>query len=175
MPRYRLPRRQVLASLGAAPAVSLWSARAPAITLSRDATPAVQSQWVLDIVMDLRLATPVTATHGRALVLGGRASGPLLQGQVLPGSVEWSVDAERGVLLWAARYDLAAGATRIHVTDRATMPATAQDYWSAAFATTPELESISGPAVLTDALHLGRMDASALAAGRLRLNIHRVL
>lgn len=176
MPRHRLPRRQVLASLGAAPVASWCAARTPAITPSHTAgAPAVDSEWMLDVVLDVRLATPADAMHGRAFVLGGRASGPLLQGQVLPGSVEWSVDAERGVLLWSARFDLVAGAAHIQVADRATLSVAVADYWSAPFASSPELQSVSGPGVVPDGLYLGRMDASALGAGRLRMNLHRVL
>jgi len=176
MPRYRLPRRQVLASLGAAPVVSLLSTRADAVMASNDgAAPAIESQWVLDIVLDLRLTTPATAARGSALILGGRAAGPLLDGVVLPGSVEWSLDAERAVLRWTAHYDLQAGATRVHVTDRAAVLTSAAGCWNTPFPTAPELQWISGPVALGNALHLGRMDASDIDAGRLRMNVHRVL
>jgi hypothetical protein len=177
MPRYRLPRRQVLASLGAAPVASIFPPGVHAGVAPRDAAagPAVDSQWLLDIVLNVRLAAPVTATRGTAFILGGRASGPLLDGMVLPGNLEWSVDEERGTLRWAAHYDLESQTMRVHVADRATLQVPAVNYWSAPFSTTPDLDPISGPAALRNALHLGRMDASELGAGRLRMNLHRVL
>jgi hypothetical protein len=167
----------VLASLGAAPVISILSPSAQAIvSLPHDAeVPGVESEWILDIVFSVRPAVPATAARGSAFILGGRARGPLLDGMVLPGSLEWSVDAERGMLRWAAHFDLEAGATRIHVVDRATLVASAANYWSAPFSTTPDLEPVSGPVAVRNALHLGRMDASELSAGRLRMNVHRVL
>jgi hypothetical protein len=176
MPRYRLPRRQVLASLGIAPVISLLSSRAKAVMAPTDvAVPAIESQWILDIVLDLRLMTPATAVRGHALILGGRAAGPLLDGAVLPGNLEWSLDAGRGVLRWTAQYELEAGATRVHVADRATVLTSAAGCWNTPFPTAPELQLISGPVALRNALHLGRMDASDIGAGRLRMNVHRVL
>jgi hypothetical protein len=177
MPRYRLPRRQVLAALGAAPVVSILSSRAEAAAGRRHvaAVPEVQSEWILHVALNVRLATPISAAQGRAYILGGRATGPLLDGMVLPGNLEWSVDAERGALKWAAHYDLEAGVTRIHIADRATVPVPSQDYWRLPFSTTPDLEPVNGPSILRHALHLGRMDASQLGAGRLRMNVHRIL
>jgi hypothetical protein len=64
---------------------------------------------------------------------------------------------------------------RVHVADRATLQVPAANYWSAPFSTTPDLDPISGPAGLGNALHLGRMDAREFGAGRLRMNLHRVL
>lgn len=177
MPRYRLPRRQVLASLGAAPVISILSARAESGTRRDDVAvvPEVKSEWILDVALDVRLAAPVTAMRGSAHILGGRAIGPLLDGMVLPGNLEWSVDTERGALKWAAHYDLESAALRIHVADRATVLVSSEDYWKQPFSTTPDLEPVIGPPGLRNALHLGRMDASELGAGRLRMNVHRVL
>jgi hypothetical protein len=178
MPRYRLARRQVLTSLGAAPILSILSPRAQAIAPPRDTAevPGVESEWILDITLHLRLATPATAAQGRAIILGGKATGPLLRGAVLPGSLEWSLDAERGVLRLAAHYDLEADSgLRIHVADRAAVAVSAAGCWNVPFTTTPDLELISGPAVHRNALYLGRMDASDIDAGKLRLNVHRVL
>lgn len=175
MPRHRLPRRHVLASLAAAP-VSIFPSGTQAHVAPRDAAvPVVETQWLLDIVLSVRLAAPVSAARGSAFILGGRASGPLLDGMVLPGNLEWSVDDERGTLRWMAQYDLDAEAMRIHVADRAWLPVPAASFWSTPFSTSPDLEAINAPTALRSALHLGRVDASGLAAGRLRMNIHRVL
>lgn len=143
-----------------------------------DDTPAVQSQWMLDIVLQLRLAAPASAITGTAIILGGEARGPLMNGTVLPGTLQWSLESARGVLSLSARYDLQAdNGLRIHVADRATMPVTAASgHWDTPFSTAPDLQQISGPATaFPEALYLGRMDASQLDAGKLSLNVHRVL
>src|SRR6185369_14084651 len=121
MPRYQLPRRQVLASFGAAPVVSLLSSHARAVMAPiSDDTPAVRSEWMLDIALRLRLAAPVTALTGNAIILGGEARGPLLNGEVLPGVLEWSQEPARGALRLSAHYDLQdANGLRIHVADSA--------------------------------------------------------
>jgi hypothetical protein len=179
MPQYRLPRRQVLASLGAAPVVSLLSSHAQAVMLPLpDDMPAVQSRWMLDIVLRLRLTARASAKIGSAIILGGVASGPLMNGEVLPGALEWSHDPARGVLRLSAHYDLQDdNGLRIHVSDRATVAVkAASGQWDAPFSTSPDLQLVSGPATACpDALYLGRLDARQLDAGRLRLNVHRVV
>jgi hypothetical protein len=158
--------------------ISLLPPRAQAIMAPRDAAevPAVQSEWILDIALRLRLVVPSGAVQGSAIILGGNATGPLLDGVVLPGSLEWSVDAARGVLRVAAHYDLQAGnGQRLHVADRATVEVSAAERWNRPFCTTPDLELISGPAIHRNTLYLGRMDATEIDAGRMRLNVHRIL
>src|SRR5205085_2496553 len=114
---------------------------------------------------------------GSAIILGGEARGPLMHGAVLPGTLEWSLEPAHGVLRVTARYDLQDdNGLRIHVADRASAPLTASGHWDAPFSTAPDLQQISGPATaFPAALYLGRMDARQLDAGKLRLNVHRVL
>ncbi len=133
---------------------------------------------MLDIALQLRLGASATALAGSAIILGGDARGPLMNGEVLPGTLEWSLDAARGVLRLSARYDLQDGnGLRIHVADRTMLAVTAASgHWSVPFSTAPDLQLISGPAMACpDALYLGRLDARELDAGKLRLNVHRVL
>jgi hypothetical protein len=94
---------------------------------------------VLTAVLQLRLATPMDATVGSALILGGEARGRLA-GVVQPGSIEWTRDPVRGVLQLSARFELQArDGLRVHVADRATVAASGAACWDAPFSTTPEL------------------------------------
>ena len=127
-------------------------------------------------MLNVSLATPADATVGSAIILGGEAQGELA-GAVQPGSLEWTRDPVRGVLQLAARFELQARAgLRIHVADRATVVTPSTGCWAAPFATTPELTVVDGsPAACPEAVYLGRMDASQIHAGQLRLTVHRVL
>ena len=180
MPRNQLPRRQVLASLGAAPVISLLSSRAQAVMAphSMDDVPAVQSEWMLHITLRLRLAAPATAMAGSAIIVGGEARGPLLHGEVLPGSLEWMHEPAQGVLRLSARYDLQdEQGLRIHVADRAVVAVqAASGHWNSPISTSPDLQWIHGSSTaIPAALYLGRLDASQLDAGTLKMNIHRVV
>jgi hypothetical protein len=130
---------------------------------------------VLSAVLRVSLATPADATVGSATILGGDAHGELA-GIVQPGSLEWTRDPVRGVLQLATRFELQARAgLRIHVADRATV-VSPTECWAAPFATTPELTVVDGSSAdCREAVYLGRMDASQLHAGQLRLTVHRVL
>jgi hypothetical protein len=180
MPQTRLSRRGVLASLGATPVASVIAGPDPRgdITPSAAHTPDVspQTRAVLVATLRLDLATPVDATVGSATIVGGEARGELA-GAVQPGSLEWTRDPVRGVLQLAARFEVQARAgLRIHVADRATVVTPTTGCWAAPFPTTPELTVVDGsPAACPDAVYLGRMDASQLHAGELRLTVHRVL
>ena len=180
MPRSRFSRRQVLASLSAAPVASVISKPAGADPAAQhrdeDGAPLPRTEAVLTAVLQLRLATPMDATVGSALILGGEARGRLA-GVVQPGSIEWTRDPVRGVLQLSARFELQArDGLRVHVADRATVAASGAACWDAPFSTTPELTVVDGsPASCPESVYLGRMDARQLPAGQLRLTVHRVL
>jgi hypothetical protein len=170
MPRSRLSRRSVLASLGVTPVVSALAGASPS---AGDAVP--QTESVLSAVLNVSLVTPADATVGSAIILGGVAQGELA-GAVQPGSLEWTRDPVRGVLQLAMRFELQARpGLRIHVADRATV-VTPTECWAIPFATTPELTVVDGAsAACREAVYLGRMDASQIQSGQLRLTVHRVL
>lgn len=180
MPRSRFSRRSVLASLGAAPVASVLADSPVAGSSTRRRTAisgdAPSTEPVLSARLELSLATPADAMIGSAIILGGEARGELA-GAVQPGSLEWTRDPARGVLQLAARFELQARAgLRIHVADRATVQTPETGCWEAPFSTTPELTVVDGsPAACREAVYVGRMDASQLHAGHLRLTVHRVL
>lgn len=179
MPRSRFSRRRVLASLGATPVVSALAIASSAGEAARQSdSPGhtePQTEPVLTALLNVSLATSADATVGSAIILGGEAQGELA-GTVQPGSLEWTRDPVRGVLQLAARFELQASAgLRIHVADRATV-VTSSERWAAPFATTPELTVVHGSTcACREAVYLGRMDASQIHAGQLRLTVHRVL
>lgn len=180
MTRSSVSRRRVLASLSATPVVSALAHGARAGD-SRATEAAIdgthpQTEPVLSAVLRVTLATPPDATVGSATITGGESLG-LLAGSVQPGSLEWTRDPVRGVLQLAARFDLSAKAgLRIHVADRATVVTPVTGCWEAPFPTTPELTVVDGPSsACRDGVYLGRMDASQLHAGELRLTVHRIL
>jgi hypothetical protein len=180
MPRSRISRRRVLASLGAAPIATVLTQPARALALaplSDDADNNIpQTLSVLDATLRVTLSTPVDATVGSAIIHGGEADGTFA-GEVMPGSLTWTRDPVRGVMQLEARFDLQARAgLRIHVADSATVVTPSTGCWEAPFSTTPELTVVDGAsAACPEAVYLGRMDARQIHAGQLRLTVHRVL
>jgi hypothetical protein len=172
-------RRSVLVSLGAAPLASrvVAAGSAPDSTGHSEAPDAApRTRHVFTALLRISLAGRADASVGSAIILGGEARGELA-GVVQPGSLEWTRDPVHGVLQLATRFEMQSRAgTRIHVADRATVISTSASCWEAAFATTPELTVVDGPSeACREAVYLGRMDASQIGAGELRLSVHRVL
>ena len=145
------------------------------------ASPAITTEPLATLALDVRLSTPVNAPIGSAIIAGGAATGARLSGAVLPGSLEWSRDATRGVTQLTLRYGvLTEAGDRLQVTDRASFPSAAGPAWAEPITTSTELESMAEPlagaaGILAAGLTIGRLDATALDAGSLRLDLHRVL
>lgn len=124
--------------------------------------------------MRVSLAAPADATVGSAIIHGGEAHGGIA-GSVMPGSLEWTRDPVRGVLQLAARFELQASGLRLHVANRVTAHVPA-GCWEHPFPTMPELVVVDGSAAACpESVYVGRMDASQIQAGVLRLTVHRVL
>jgi hypothetical protein len=138
---------------------------------------AVSAEWVLAVELALHLDAPADSPSGSATILGGTAAGPMLNGIVQPGRLEWKRDAGHGVLSLAAHYDLQAkDGLRIHVADRATVVAPTQGCWETPISTMPELEVVCGAAAACPrGLYVGRMDTKHFGVGKLRVNLHRIL
>jgi hypothetical protein len=148
------------------------------------AGPVVRSEPLATLTLQLQLAAPEGAACGNAAIVGGQAAGTLA-GTVLPGILEWSRDTERGTAHLALRYGLqTADGHRLQVIDRASFPCTGESAWSSPISTSTELEAMADPmadvlqepaAALVPGITVGRLDASALGTGRLRLELHRVI
>lgn len=145
------------------------------------ASSAIRTEPLATLTLQVQLATPVHAPIGSAIIAGGAAAGSDLAGTVLPGSLEWSRDAARGITQLTLRYGvLTAAGDRLQVVDRASFPSAAGPSWATPITTATELESMADPLAgslggLATGLTIGRLDATALDAGRLRLDLHRVL
>lgn len=179
LPRTRVSRRRVLASLGTAPVASMLAPAAgagEARPAEAHSPEAPKAEPVLTATLDVHLSTPANSTVGSAVIRGGTAAGELA-GAVIPGSLSWTRDPVRGVLQLDSRFELqASGGLRIHVADRATVAAPTTGCWEAPFITTPELTVVDGSSAdRREAVYVGRMDASQIESGRVRLTVHRVL
>ena len=144
----------------------------------------VRTEPLSSLTLRLQLAVPETAAAGSAIIIGGLASGGIC-GPVLPGSLEWSRDDSRGVARLALRYGVQTpDGHRLQLIDRASFPCEVQSAWREPIATTTELETADDPVAdasriamsgLLPGITIGRLDASALGAGVLRLELHRVI
>lgn len=174
----------MLASLGAAPMASVMPA-AHALSVDQGiAGLVVRSEPLSTLTLQLDLVTPAGAATGSATVVGGEAEGHLA-GTVLPGILEWSRDRASGVGQLSLRYGLqTVEGHRLQVLDRGSFSCTGTSDWASPISTSTELEAMADP--LTDVLQdpaagmvpgitIGRLDASALGAGRLRLELHRII
>jgi len=141
------------------------------------ADAAIRSELLASLTLQLRLATPLTAAAGSAIIEGGEARGPAFTGTVLPGSLEWSRDPLRGVTQVTARYGVhTQGGHRLQLVDRASVQAGDTFAWDRPITTSTELEATPDPlAAAARGLMIGKLDASRMDVGVLRLDLHRVL
>ena len=144
------------------------------------ASPDISTEPLATLSLDVHPGTPVNASAGSAIIAGGAVRGARLQGAVLPGSLEWSSDLTRGVTQLTLHYGvLTEAGDRLQVTDRASFPSGSGSGWARPITTFTEMEAMADPlAALADistGLTIGRLDASGLGAGSLRLELHRVL
>lgn len=112
-----------------------------------------------------------------APVEGGQVTGALLEGEVLPGRVEWRVSGDGGALEITARFAVRrADGTCVQVQDHAVHPeASSPADVAGGICTSPELVE-AGDGV-PPALHLlvGRLDASGFGAGQVALRVFRIV
>lgn len=151
-------------------------------SIQESAASAIRTEPLTTLTLKVRPAAPADAASGSAIIEGGEAAGAGLAGTVLPGVLEWSGDAARGVTHLTLRYGVQIeDGRRLQVIDRASFASTAGT-WALPITTTTELESMADP--LAEAAHgmdaglaglvIGRLDARALGSGALRLELHRV-
>jgi hypothetical protein len=137
----------------------------------------VRTEWVLTVILRLQLAAALEALQGSGLILGGEASGPLMQGPVQPGTFDWSHDPARRALQVTACFDVQGidgGCLRI--SDRAMVYGLRLAQCGQTISTVPHIELLGGDARNSaPALYVGRMDARELGAGKLRMDAHRIL
>lgn len=137
---------------------------------------AIRTELLAALSLQLRLAAPLDAAVGSAIIEGGQARGTAFAGQVLPGSLEWSQDS-RGLTQLVVRYGVQTqGGQRIQLVDRASFPTAQGAVWNQQIISTTEMEASPDPlAAAARGVLIGRLDASAMGAGVLRLDLHRII
>jgi hypothetical protein len=100
-----------------------------------------------------------------------------MQGQVQPGTFEWSHDPARRALQLAACFDVQGiDGSRLRVSDRVSVDGMRLARCGQTISTVPHIELLGGDARdRAPALYVGRMDARELGAGKLRMDAHRIL
>lgn len=110
-----------------------------------------------------------------ASIHGGEITGPLLNGKVQGGRVQWHVDAALGqVEITACFAVLRADGVLLEVRDCARYPADSLPAATGPIATAPVLMETAGELPATPALLVGRLDASQFAKGVVLLHAFEV-
>jgi hypothetical protein len=172
MEQTRFSRRTVLGSVGAA-------SIAPTLPGDDDecARVAVHTEpaftGTILVGPQLRGTSP---THFSAAILGGEVSGPLLQGQVLPGRIEWTIDAGSQTMQLSASYAVrCADGLLVQVRDRSVHGGAAAPAAGKGLRTAPELHTDGEHGGLAGSLLVGVLDASGFSAGQVMLRVFRVV
>jgi hypothetical protein len=148
------------------------------IGFSAESAPqaAIRTELLAALSLQLRLAAPLDAAVGSAIIEGGQARGRAFAGEILPGSLEWSRDSQ-GLTQLVVRYGVQTHAGhRIQLVDRAKFSTAEGAMWNQQITSTTEMEASPDPlAAAARGVLIGRLDASAIGAGVLRLDLHRVI
>jgi len=162
----RISRRSMLGSAGAASLMPVLgqsaNAAPPAAAIAPpDARPAFDAR--------LQVGSPMAhAGGGRwAAITGGSIEGRVVSGEVTGGRIEWQ--DQQGACMVTARFDvLRSDGTRVEVCERGRCAAMAGRFPASA----EVLDAIGSAA--TAALLVGRVDATRLAAGAVRVQAFEV-
>jgi len=147
------------------------------ITAQPAADAAIRTIPAASMMLQLRLLTPLSAASGSAIIEGGVARGTAFAGAVLPGSLEWSRDPSRDLTQLTIRYGVhTQDGHHVQLVDRASFHAGDAGTWVRPITTATAMEAAPDPLAASAAgLMIGRLDATQMGAGVLRLDLHRVL
>jgi hypothetical protein len=174
MSKLRITRRAVLGSVGA----SLSSTLAAPAAASLAPVPAQgslqlpQARRAFAAQLEVGQSTPAsgTSTHRWAVILGGAIDGPRLRGEVQGGRFDWRQDPGGQSVEVTATFIVRRDDGRlIEVRDRGVYPAAGAATATAAICTSPELVEPGGEVPVSPAVLVGRLDASQLDLGVVRL------
>ncbi len=111
-----------------------------------------------------------------AAILGGEITGPLLQGAVQTGRIEWTVDAASQTVQIAAHYSvLRRDGVLVQVRDRSIHPQAIKPANSAGLRTAPEIIVEGEHQDVASPLLVGVLDASGFSTGQVMLRAFRIV
>lgn len=172
-----ITRRSLLGTAGAASLTPVLLKDADACTGQQLAPAVPNAARAFTARLGVGTASRVGAQPGlhHASIRGGEITGPLLNGKVQGGRVQWHVDAARGQVEITARFAvLRADGMLLEVRDSARYPATSLPAVTGPIASAPVLMETAGELPATPALLVGRLDASQFANGVVLLHAFEV-
>jgi hypothetical protein len=175
MSRMQLSRRSLLGSVGAATV-------APALpAATRDLAEAVAGLPRTVPAFEARLRTgpqlrsSLSQAQFSAAILGGELAGPLLQGVVQSGRIEWTIDSASRALHITAHYAvLRHDGVLVQIKDHGIHPQAMKPADSTRLRTSPEI-SVDGEPHMAASLLVGLLDASGFSSGEVTLRAFRVV
>ncbi len=176
----RVTRRSVLGSVGAVSVSSSLTAQAVGADAGAflSATAPPRTAPAFDAVLKVGRAqrSAAGATLASAPILGGEIAGPLLSGEVLPGLVEWRIDAPSQSMEVCARFSVRReDGVMVEVRDRAVIPAATAPAAAAGLCTAPELLDAASEMPASPELLVGRLDATRFGSGVVVLRAFRIV
>jgi hypothetical protein len=174
MPKLRITRRAVLGSVGATLSSTLAAPAgahlAPMPAQGSLALPQARPAFAALLEVGESMQAPGTSTQRWVTILGGAIDGPRLRGVVQGGRFDWRQDAAGESVEVTATFIVRRDDGRlIEVRDRGFYPAASAAAASAAICTSPELVEPAGEGPVAAAVLVGRLDASQLDRGMVRL------
>lgn len=174
MPKLRITRRAVLGSVGASLSSTLaapaGASLAPVPAQGNHELPQARRAFAAQLEVAKSTQASGTGTQRWAIILGGAIDGPRLRGVVQGGRFDWRQDqAGESVEVTATFIVRRDDGRLIEVRDRGVYPAASAATASAAICTSPELVEPDGEVPVSPAVLVGRLDASQLDRGVVRL------
>ena len=111
-----------------------------------------------------------------AAILGGEVTGPLLQGEIQPGRIEWQLDAAGESVQISAHYAVRRpDGALVQVSDRSVHPVATRPAAATGLRTAPQISMDDVPAGQSPCLLVGVLDASGFSAGQVTLRAFRLV
>jgi hypothetical protein len=171
MARFQCNRREMLGSavaLSVSSAISQHSAAA-------EGDLSIATELAFDAIIQLDSPVLTTASSWRAPIVGGEVHGPLANGVILPGEIEWRVDSVAQSTQVNARYALQLeDGCIVHVVDSGVAPQQLVPSQAQRMHTAPEFSSDDLHGWAHGSVFLGALDATRFEHGSVKLRVLKV-